>query len=126
MKNSIIHRSDRVQNKFVPLFFTRINQIFIYFILFLPLFVSSCSQDDSEPLPNVEETEITPYSIEVSAENTNVPSAGVLSTQYSDSPEGSNISYLIDSKSSTVFMTQHDKFYIIWNGNKNTVRNNFV
>lgn len=71
----------------------------------------------SKTNPNV------PYVAVVADENINMPCAGFISSQYSDSPYGSNVLSLIDAKSATFFTTQHKDFYVIWSGSKETLIN---
>lgn len=57
-----------------------------------------------------------PYSIDVSDENENMPTAGRLTSQYSDSPESETIQSLIDGNIATSFKTGHSQFYLLWKG----------
>ncbi len=77
------------------------------------LLVPSCSKDT----PDVPEEHVYPY-VSISSDNENVPGSGVVSTQYSDSPSGSDIGKLMDNDLSTAFVTPHKDFYVLWSGNK--------
>lgn len=50
----------------------------------------------------------------VSSDNANMPSSGIITVEFSDSPEGSDISKIVDGDPSTAFMTYHDSFDIIF------------
>jgi hypothetical protein len=59
-----------------------------------------------------------PFSANVSDQNANMPTGGVITSQYSDSPSGSNILNIVDAKSNTKFVTYHNEFYVLWEGSK--------
>ena len=60
---------------------------------------------------------LTPYSVEVDSRNTNMPSSGTITSQYSDFPTGSDIGKIVDNNADTKFVTGHNEFYILWSGN---------
>ena len=67
-----------------------------------------------------------PFSSEVGEQNLNMPTAGIISSQFSDAPFGSNVLSLIDSKSTTSFITFHSSFYILWSGNEAALINYYA
>ncbi|MCM1176373.1 MAG: C2 family cysteine protease [Bacteroidales bacterium] len=71
------------------------------------LLFTGCEKDP------VEQYKAVPYAY-VSAGN--MPTAGTVSVEYSDSPKGSEIEKLLDNDYSTCFTTSHDNFNVIWNG----------
>lgn len=64
-----------------------------------------------------------PYSVAITDQNTNLPTAGSISSQFSDSPAGLNISFAVDAKINTKFVTFHNQFYIQWEGTKSATVN---
>lgn len=58
-----------------------------------------------------------PHSVEVSVDAT-MPTAGVLTAQYSDYPLGSDIGAVVDGNDRTSYITGRDKFYILWEGSE--------
>lgn len=96
----------------------------IYLVLFsLFSLLYNCSSDN-EPSPEPETS--APFSIRVIDNNQNMPSGGVITSQYSDSPSGSNISKIVDNDINTKFITNYNKFYITWEGNKNIAINYYT
>ena len=57
----------------------------------------------------------SPHSVEVAADGV-MPTAGVLTAQYSDYLEGADISAIVDDDPNTRYYTGTDKFYITWEG----------
>ncbi len=57
-----------------------------------------------------------PHSVKISENNSNLPSGGTITSQYSDSPAGCDVSRLVDNNATTCYSTPHSKFYISWNG----------
>lgn len=74
----------------------------------------------------VKEDTSIPFSAEVSSQNVNMPSGGTITSQFSDSPTGMNIVNVVDAKSSTKFVTNHDAFYVLWSGNKDIAVNYYA
>lgn len=99
---------------------TKIKYFVVYlFFLFLSGFLSSCSDDDG--------TGPSTFSYWVLEENNeNMPSSGLVTSQYSDSPVGSDICKIVDNDVNTNYATSHHEFYIIWNGNKNIAINYYT
>ena len=77
------------------------------------LLLSSCGKDDTPIVPDP----VKPYT-NILSDNDNFPGGGILSTQYSDSPAGYDISKIADGNISTSFVTGHSEFYILLNNNK--------
>ena len=83
-----------------------------YLIVFATLLVASCAKD-APVVP--EQPKVYPYA-SVSSDNGNLPCGGVISTQFADSPYGSDISKLVDNDVTTAFVTEHSDFYVLWSG----------
>lgn len=77
------------------------------------LILASCGKDEPSIVPDT----VKPYS-NLLSDNKNIKGGGVISTQYSDSPSGSDIGKLADNDESTAFVTGHSEFYILINCNK--------
>lgn len=56
-----------------------------------------------------------PHSVDVPADAT-MPTAGVLTAQYSDYPTGSDIGAVVDGNDGTSYITSQSSFYILWEG----------
>jgi len=56
-----------------------------------------------------------PYAY-IGSDNVNMPGSGTISVEYSDSPEGSEIDKIVDNDYNTEFVTFHDNFNVVWNG----------
>jgi len=78
------------------------------------LLVTSCGKDTPD---TPEQEQVYPYA-SITSDNKNFPCGGVISTQYSDSPYGSDISKLADNDETTAFVTEHNDFYVLWSGKK--------
>ena len=91
--------------------------LFYLFFLLSACFFYSCSGDDDEDTgPSVDPS--VPYSVTINSQNKNLPSGGgVITSEYSDSPTGSDIGKTLDGSAETKFVTSHSKFYILWAGN---------
>lgn len=101
----------------------RIRKIVICSALLLPLsLIVSCSDDDKK---NDAPTSY-PYSVGVSDKNQNMPSGGMITSEFSDSPSGSDISKIVDNDLSTKFVTYHSSFYIKWAGSKKMAINYYT
>jgi hypothetical protein len=87
---------------------------FSYLTIFALLLVASCVKETPDA---PEQQKVYPYA-SVSAENKNLPCGGVISTQYADSPNGSDIGKLVDNNVFTAFVTNHENFYVLWSGKK--------
>ncbi|MBQ3916573.1 MAG: hypothetical protein II693_00380 [Bacteroidales bacterium] len=74
---------------------------------------SSCEKDSKDP-----DTPTVYTYASVASENENIPCGGVISTQYSDSPYGSDISKVVDNDPATSFVTSHKEFFILWSGKR--------
>lgn len=64
-----------------------------------------------------------PYSVTVDSYNKNMPSAGIITSEFSDFPAGSDIGKIVDNNIYTKFITNHSEFYIIWEGSENAAVN---
>jgi len=103
-----------------------LKKIFLYLALLIPLglFNGCSSDDDGEQEPPIDTS--VPYSVSIGESNKNMPSGGKITSEFSDSPAGSDISKIVDNNTSTKFITTHTKFYIIWEGNKNSLINSYT
>jgi hypothetical protein len=66
---------------------------------------------------------LAPYSFVYDNRSTNMPSAGTITSQYSDFPERSDISKIVDDYTSSKFVTYHNSFYIHWQGDEEAAVN---
>jgi len=87
---------------------------FSYLVVFASLLVASCAKDAPEA---PEQPKVYPYA-SVNSSNENLPCGGVISTQFADSPYGSDIGKLVDNDVATAFVTGHSDFYVLWSGKK--------
>ena len=87
---------------------------FTFLSILTLLLAASCAKDAPEA---PEGGKVYPYA-SVSAETGNFPCGGVISTQYADSPYGSDIGKLADNDPSTAFVSRHGQFYVLWSGKK--------
>ena len=87
---------------------------FTFLSILTLLLAASCAKDAPEA---PEGGKVYPYA-SVSAETGNFPCGGIISTQYADSPYGSDISKLADNDLSTAFVSRHSQFYVLWSGKK--------
>lgn len=82
----------------------------------------SCSSEDEEPVPPAQEgtgndeKEKYTYVYQLKADNYNMPTEGTISPEYDDSPEGKDISNLVDGDWVTSFYTPNNSVSIIWKG----------
>lgn len=76
-------------------------------------FSSSCGEKGKGP----EEQPVARYA-SVYDDNANMPSGGVITSEFGDSPFGSDISKLVDNDLKTSFATNHSSFYVVFDGNK--------
>lgn len=99
----------------------------ICFALFMPLsLVCSCSDDDGEPEAPPPPSYNSPASVKIGSDVTNVPSAGTITSQYTDAPSGSDIGKIVDNDMNTKYVTSHDRFYIIWEGDEDVAINYYT
>lgn len=94
-----------------------IKKIAVYSALILPLGLFSGCSDDDETGPDT-----FPYWV-LEEGNQNMPSSGVVLSQYKDSPVGADVCKLVDNDKSTSYITYHSQFYLTWNGNKSLAVN---
>lgn len=88
-------------------------------ILLLPLlFLGSCSDDDEIERMPWENTVSYFVSSRLEDGNANMPSGGVVTSQYPDSPFGNDIDKLVDGNVNTDFIIQQSHFYVLWHGNR--------
>ena len=87
----------------------------------------SCSSEDEEPVPPAQEgtgndtKEKYTYVYQLKTENYNMPTEGTISPEYDDSPEGKDISNLVDGDWTTSFYTPNNSVSIIWKGKEPVV-----
>lgn len=91
----------------------------IAFFFSFSLFYSCSGDDQTDPEPDTS----TPYSVTIGNQNENMPTGGIITSQYSDSPSGSDIGKAADNNADTKFITNHDEFYIMWAGSENMAIN---
>lgn len=66
----------------------------IAFFFSFSLFYNCSGDDQTDPNPNTS----TPYSVTIGNQNKNMPTGGVITSQYSDSPSGSDIGKVADNR----------------------------
>ena len=87
----------------------------------------SCSSEDEEPVPSAQEgtgndeKEKYTYVYQLKADNYNMPTEGTISPEYDYSPEGKDISNLVDGDWVTSFYTPNNSVSIIWKGKEPVV-----
>lgn len=100
-----------------------LRNLYFCIALLIPLMLLfSCSGDESEPAPEV--SNVSYHTLNDG--NSNMPSSGLIRTQYSDSPVGKDIRYLVDGDKSTYYATPHSAFYILWTGDKSIAINYYT
>ena len=91
-------------------------------ILALGSLLYNCSSEDEEPVSSSQENtendekERYTYVHQLKADNYNMPTEGSISPEYDDSPEGKDISKLVDGDWATSFYTPNNTVSIIWEG----------
>jgi len=96
----------------------------IYLFLMIPFLVfNGCSKDEDDEKEL--QPKSTPYSVNISDSNDNMPTGGILTSQYSDSPTGEDVGKSLDNDVNTTFSTEHNKVWLIWKGTKSTVVNRY-
>ncbi len=91
--------------------------------LALPLaFASACSSGGDDDGPDTP-VKTAPSTVKVASNTTRMPSGGVLSSEYEDSPEGSGIAQIVDNNNNSVFETPHASFAIHWTGYESSAVN---
>ncbi len=93
----------------------------IFLILTSGGMLYSCSSDEETVPPTQEgagndEKEKYTYVYQLKADNYNMPTEGTISPEYDDSPEGKDISNLVDGDWTTSFYTPNTAVSIIWKG----------
>ena len=64
-----------------------------------------------------------PHSVQLPADNPNMPTGGTLTAQYSDYLDGEKVDNLADGNPATAFSSKHETFYLLWEGTESvTVR----
>ena len=86
---------------------------FLFSILLLAFGAVSCSDDDDQGKGRA----FFQTYCALDANNTSMPCAGTLWTQYSDAPVGSEVRKLVDNNLDTKYVTFHQNVNINWNGN---------
>lgn len=98
---------------------SRLNKMIVCLALLFPAIIfCGCSSDGGG-------SDNTPNTVTVSAANSNMPSAGVLTAQYDDSPKGQDISKVVDGNVTTKFTTNNSRFYLLWDGNSSVSVNSY-
>lgn len=96
--------------------FNLIKRLVILLALALPFGFSGCSDSDDD---NGDGGAAIPSSWTIPTGNANMPTGGTIVAQYSDAPEGSDISKLVDNNPDTKYQTNHSAFEITYNASKN-------
>lgn len=92
--------------------------------LLIPLLVfNGCSKDEDDEKDL--QPKNTSYSVKLSDPNNNMPSGGIATSQYSDSPTGEDIGKSLDNDVLTNFATEHSKVWLIWKGDSSAVVNRY-
>lgn len=64
-----------------------------------------------------------PHSAQIEAGNTNMPTGGTLTAQYSDYLEGEQVGNIADGAPNTAYSSRHEQFYVLWEGSESVVVN---
>lgn len=96
----------------------------LYIILLLGGMLVGCSDEkvasglptEDDDSGNVEKKEKYTFTYPLQANNYNMPTEGIISPEYDESPEGYGVSNLVDGDWTTSFYTPNDKFSILWKG----------
>jgi hypothetical protein len=98
-----------------------------YYIGLLLLFISlsfvSCSKN------GINLSVIKPpstYSVRIGSDTQNMPSGGIITSEYSDSPQGEEVDKLLDHNVKTKFSTFHNQFYLIWKGDQSELVDHYL
>jgi rhamnogalacturonyl hydrolase YesR len=99
--------------KYIPVIHNRFKaDCFLFFIIVILL---SCSPNNRDlSLKNGNST----YSVRIGSNTQNMPSGGIITSEYSDSPAGQEVDKLLDHNVKTKFSTFHNQFYLIWRGDQ--------
>ncbi len=100
--------------------YINIKKIAVYFALLLPIGLSTGCSDDEETGPE------TFFYWVLEEGNQNMPSSGIVLSQYKDSPVGGDIAQIVDNDKNTCYETPHSTFFVLWNGNKNIAINYYA
>lgn len=87
------------------------------------LLLPACGGDDPDGPDGPGKT--APATVKVASNTTRMPSGGVLSSQYEDSPEGCGIAQIVDNNNYSVFETGHAVFAIHWAGYEGSAVNSY-
>ena len=85
------------------------------FLFVATVLLISCSQDNIGLLAK---KETSTYSVKIGSDTQNMPSGGIITSEYSDSPQGEEVDKLLDHNVKTKFSTFHNQFYLIWKGDQ--------
>ncbi len=91
----------------------KIAQIVVSLVVLNFIYAFSVAYENDDPPGS------SPHSVKIANDNLNMPSAGVIASQYSDSPNGTQIDKIVDNKVKTKFVTPHAQFHILWVGDEN-------
>jgi hypothetical protein len=70
------------------------------------------------PVQVVDDTKV-PYSVTIADPNKNMPTGGIITSEYSDFSEGCDVGKAVDGDPETKFVTNSSQYYILWGGHKN-------
>jgi len=100
------------------------NKLFLYLSLSISLVVfNGCSKDEEDEKDLQPQT--TSYSVKISDPNNNMPSGGIVTSQYSDSPTNEDVSKMLDNDVNTKFATEYSKVWLIWKGDTSALVNRY-
>ncbi|MCI2088328.1 MAG: hypothetical protein LKK10_08645, partial [Prevotella sp.] len=92
-------------------------------LLFVCVFLGSCSRNEIGSF--VKELPST-YSVKIGSDTQNMPSGGIITSEYSDSPQGEEVDKLLDHNVKTKFSTFHNQFYLIWKGDQSELVDHYL
>ena len=97
--------------------------VFCSSIVFAAMMFCSCSEDEEKTLPEPSEPSIdNPIIV---GENSNMPSSGVIVSEFADSPDGYDAGKVVDGNLTTSFSVNKKTFYLMWKGDEATKVNSY-
>jgi hypothetical protein len=101
-----------------------VSRLAVMFVLIL----AGCGKDEPKqaPVEAVDDTKV-PYSVTIEAPNSNMPTGGTITSEYSDFPEGCDVGKAVDNDPGTKFVTNSSQSYLLWGGYENVkIRKYFI
>lgn len=90
--------------------------------LSIPLGLFSGCSDDSDD-PDTPGGKTDPNTVQVTSSTKRMPCAGVLESEFADSPVGCGIAAIVDNNNNTKFVTGNASFYLLWTGRESVAVN---